>query len=105
MTNTTYLINFFVSHFVFVLGLSWGWRFNGFGLRLPGALWCKHSKYLQTHTQVVLFAAKNVIERYLWNGLGRECLKAMKALYVLYAKYENVFIEKLTLVEKAKSLI
>ena len=26
-------------------------------LRLPGALWCKRSKYLQTHTKVVLFAA------------------------------------------------
>ena len=25
-------------------------------LRLRGALWCKRSKYLQTHTQVVLFA-------------------------------------------------
>ena len=72
--------NSFVGHFVFVLGLlSRGWRRNGFGLRLPGALGCKRSKYLQTHTQVVLFAAKNVIERYLWNGLGRECLKAMKA--------------------------
>ena len=57
------------------------------------------------YTSRVVRGEKNVIERYLWNGLGRECLKAMKALYVLYAKYENVFIEKLTLVEKAKSLI
>ena len=31
--------------------------FNVFGLRSPGALWRKRSKYLQTHTQVVLFAA------------------------------------------------
>ena len=30
---------------------------NVFGLRSPGALWRKHSKYLQTHTQVVLFVA------------------------------------------------
>ena len=28
-----------------------------FGLRSPGALWRKRSKYLQTHIQVVLFAA------------------------------------------------
>ena len=33
-----------------------------FGLRLPGALWCKRSKYLQTHTQVILFTT--------WNGLS-----------------------------------
>ena len=31
--------------------------FNIFGLRSPGALWRKRSKYLQTHIQVVLFAA------------------------------------------------
>ena len=30
---------------------------------------------------------KYVIERYFWNGLSRECLKATKALY---AKYANV---------------
>ena len=35
----------------------WRWRFYVFGLQLPGALWCKGPKYLQTHTQVVLFAA------------------------------------------------
>ena len=28
---------------------------------------------------------KDVIERYFWNGLSRERLKAMKALYVLKA--------------------
>ena len=31
--------------------------FNVFGLRSPGVLWRKRSKYLQTHTQVVLFEA------------------------------------------------
>ena len=31
--------------------------FNVFGLRSPRALWRKRSKYLQTHTQVALFAA------------------------------------------------
>ena len=31
--------------------------FNVFRLRSPGALWRKRSKYLQTHIQVVLFAA------------------------------------------------
>ena len=31
--------------------------FKVFGLRLSGALWRKRSKYLQTHTQVALFAA------------------------------------------------
>ena len=30
---------------------------NVFGLRSPGASWRTRSKYLQTHTQVVLFAA------------------------------------------------
>ena len=57
---------------------------------------------------------KDVIERYFWNGLSRErlkavkasyALKAMKALYVLYAKYvkyANVLVEKRTLVEKSK---
>ena len=45
---------------------------------------------------------KYVIERYFWNGLSRECLKATKALYALYAKYANVLVEKRTLVEKSK---
>ena len=47
--------------------IKWGWRCSHadhvcfldddfFGLRLPGTLFCKHSKYLKTHTQVVLFA-------------------------------------------------
>ena len=36
---------------------------NVFGLRSPGALWRKRSKYLQTHTQVVLFAAKEIAFR------------------------------------------
>ena len=31
--------------------------FNVFGLRSPRATWRKRSKYLQTHTQVELFAA------------------------------------------------
>lgn len=59
---------------------------------------------------------KDVIERYFWNGLSREGLKAMKALYALkamkivyalytlYAKYANVLVEKRTLVEKTKIL-
>ena len=56
---------------------------------------------------------KDVTERYLWNGLSRERLKAMKALYALiamkalcalYAKYANVLVEKPTLVEKRKML-
>ena len=42
---------------------------------------------------------KDVIERYFRNGLSREHLKAMKALY---AKYANVLVEKRTLVEKSK---
>ena len=53
------------------------------------------------------------IERYFWNGLSRERLKAMKALYALrarkalnalYAKYANVFVGKRTLVEKSEIL-
>ena len=56
---------------------------------------------------------KDVIERYFWNGLSRErlkamkalyALKAMKALYALYAEYANVLVEKRTLVEKSKIL-
>ena len=45
---------------------------------------------------------KDVIERYFWNGLSRERLKAMKALNALYAKYANVLVEKRTLVVKSK---
>ena len=30
---------------------------------------------------------KDVVERYVWNGLSREHLKAVKALYALYALY------------------
>ena len=45
---------------------------------------------------------KDVIERYFWNGLSRERLKAMKASYALYVKYVNVLVEKHTLVEKSK---
>ena len=42
---------------------------------------------------------KDVIERYFWNGLSRERLKAMKALYA------NVLVEKRsTLIEKSKIL-
>ena len=37
--------------------LSIALYFNVFGLRSPGVLWRKRPKYLQTHTQVVLFAA------------------------------------------------
>ena len=37
-------------------------------LQLRGALWCKHSKYLQTHTQVVLFAA-NPHQKMLLSGI------------------------------------
>ena len=56
---------------------------------------------------------KDVTERYFWNGLSREhlkamkalyALKAMKALYALYPKYANVLVEKRTLVEKSKIL-
>ena len=42
-------------------------NFNAFGLRSPGALWRKRSKYLQTHTQVVLFAA-NLHQKMLLSG-------------------------------------
>ena len=56
---------------------------------------------------------KDFIERYFWNGLSRERLKARKALYALiamkalcalYAKYTNVLVEKPRLVEKRKML-
>ena len=59
---------------------------------------------------------KHIIERYFWNGLSRERLKAMKALYALkaikalyalyakYAKYANVLVEKRTLIEKSEIL-
>ena len=53
---------------------------------------------------------KDVTERYFWNGLSREHLKAMKALYAsqamkdLYVKYANVLVEKnVHLSKKAKS--
>ena len=39
-----------------------------FTVQLRGALWCKHSKYLQTHTQVVLFAA-NPHQKMLSSGI------------------------------------
>ena len=42
---------------------------------------------------------KDVIERYFWDGLGRERLKALNALYALYA---NVLVEKSPLVVKSK---
>ena len=42
-------------------------NFNAFGLRSPGAIWRKRSKYLQTHTQVVLFAA-NLHQKMLLSG-------------------------------------
>ena len=51
---------------------------------------------------------KDITERYFWNGLSRERLKALKALYALkamkalYAKYGNVLGEKRTLVEKSE---
>ena len=47
---------------------------------------------------------KDVTKRYFWNGLGRERLKAMKALCALYAKCANVLIEKRKIVEKSKIL-
>ena len=113
--------NSFFSYFLFVLGLLfWRWRCNGFGLRLPGALWCKRSKYLDEYTSRIIrgqSTLKDVIERYFWNVLSRERLKAMKALYALKAikalyalyakyakcaKYANVLVEKRTLVEKGK---
>ena len=37
--------------------------------------------------------------------IGSRMLESHESLYVSYAKYENVLIEKRTLVEKAKSLI
>ena len=43
----------------------------------------------------------DVIERYFWNGLSRERLKAMKALCALYA---NALVEKCTLTEKKHNL-
>ena len=36
---------------------------------------------------------KDVVERYVWNGLSREHLKALYDLYALYSKY-NVLVEK-----------
>ena len=54
-----------------------------------------------------LIHTKRCIERYFWNGLSRERLKAMKALYALcalYAKYADVLVEKRTLVKKSKIL-
>ena len=45
---------------------------------------------------------KYVIERYFWNGLSCERLKAMKALYALHANYANVLVEKRTFVVKSK---
>ena len=66
-------------------------------LWLPGALWCKHSIYIQSihksycswpiHTKRCYWAVR---------------MKAMKALYALYAKYVNFLVEKRTLVEKSK---
>ena len=43
--------------FAYITLLSVALYFNVFGLRSPGASRCKRSKYLQTHAQVVLFAA------------------------------------------------
>ena len=45
---------------------------------------------------------KDVTERYFWNELSRERLKAMKALNTLYANYANVLVEKRSLVVKSK---
>ena len=45
---------------------------------------------------------KDVTERYFWNELSRERLKAMKALKTLYANYANVLVEKRSLVVKSK---
>ena len=67
-----------------------------------------------TYTSLVVCGQStltDVIERYFWNGLSRErlkalyALKAMKALYALYAKYAkyaNVLVKKRTLVENRK---
>ena len=45
---------------------------NVFGLRLPGALRPKRSKYLQTHTQVVLFAANPHLKTLLSGNSGTD---------------------------------
>ena len=52
--------------------LSIALYFNVFGLRSPGALWRKRSKYLQTHTQVVLFAANPHLKMLLSGNFGTD---------------------------------
>ena len=42
---------------------------------------------------------KDVTGQYFWNGLSHERLKAIKALYAMYA---DVLVEKRTLVKKKK---
>ena len=84
------LQNSFVSHFVFVLELLlWRRRCNIFVydyLELYGA-----SRIVRGQSTL-----KDVIERYFWNGLSRERLKPMKALYAskamktLYALYASM---------------
>ena len=46
---------------------------------------------------------EDVIQRYFWNGLSGERLKAMKALYALQAM-KALYANVLTLVEKSKIL-
>ena len=51
---------------------------------------------------------KDVIERYFWNGLSRERLKAMKALYVLkatkvlYALYTLYTIIRMVIISRSE---
>ena len=50
-----------------------------------------------------MFAANPHLEMLLSGIFGTDWVaKAVKALYVLYAKYANVLIEKRTLVEESK---
>ena len=58
--------------FVYKTLLSVLWYFNVFVLRSPGASWRKRSKYLQTHTQVVLFAANPHLKMLLSGNFGTD---------------------------------
>ena len=84
-------------------------------LKLSGALWRKRTKYLQTHTQVVLFAAnlhqkmllscnfrkKSLLDlRQLWNGT-----KTSLARELLRYCFQEIHITKTIWVSSAISLL
>ena len=58
--------------FVYKTLLSVLWYFKVYVLRSPGASWRKRSKYLQTHTQVVLFAANPHLKMLLSGNFGTD---------------------------------